>query len=421
MNLGRTDQAKRTTIPNPENDRAGSRFARASKPRGWMKLALVSMLTLLLFVGAVEIVARELFKEHPVNVCLDLSDGSGVVKGRPNCTCRLKTLESGWVTYHFNERGDRADGDYQAKAPGTYRIVLVGSSMAEGWTSPLDQSFAGRLPGLLTKATGRKVEVYDEGMDSSPLPNIRKRFPEALSANPDLILWTLTPWDILHATDASLNKAPRAKPMQAGTTTPRGLLPRIRAEYDRKHDVVGALRDRFRSFFMLQHLLYKSQSIYLAHSITGTDEYTPSIEAKPDASWSSKLQLLDAAVTDMAARAHAAGRPFVVMALPRHAQAVMIASGSVPAGLNPYAFGDQVKAIVEKHGGTYIDILHDFKNKPSVHDAFYPVDQHLEPAGQVLFARIIAKELTNGSVPSLAVNRDTRSTSETQQLTGGVQ
>jgi hypothetical protein len=319
----------------------------------------------------------------------------------------LKTLESGWVEYHFNDRGHRSNSNYQLKAPGAYRIVMIGSSMAEGYTVPLDESFAGRLPALLEKETGKPVEVYDEGLESSAALNTDKRFGEALAADPDLILWPVTPWDVLHATD-DLPKDPAGTGASAvGRPAKRqGLLARVKTELTRKRDIVGGLRDHFRSFFMLQHFLYRSPSIYLAHTINGTDEYTPSIEARPDAEWERRLHLLDLATADMATRARKAGVPFVVMALPRHAQAVMIASGSWPAQLDPFAFGNQVKAIVEKNGGTYIDILSDFRHIPDVHSGFYPVDQHLEPAGQIMFAQIMAKELVNGSVPSLRAVTD---------------
>jgi hypothetical protein len=104
----------------------------------------------------------------------------------------------------------------------------------------------------------------------------------------------------------------------------------------------------------------------------------------------------------MTARAKAGGVPLVVIALPRHAQAVMIAADAAPAGLNLFAFGDQLQRIVERNGGIYVDVLREFRDLPNVNSAFYPVDQHLTVAGQAMVADIIAKGLSSGKIPALS-------------------
>jgi hypothetical protein len=59
---------------------------------------------------------------------------------------------------------------------------------------------------------------------------------------------------------------------------------------------------------------------------------------------------------------------------------------------------------VEKNGGIYVDVLREFRDVPNVNSAFYPVDQHLTVAGQVMVANIIAKGLSSGKIPPLSRN-----------------
>jgi hypothetical protein len=79
----------------------------------------------------------------------------------------------------------------------------------------------------------------------------------------------------------------------------------------------------------------------------------------------------------------------------------MIASGDWPSTLDPFAFGEQIKPIVEREGGVYIDILPDFRNLPHIHNGFYPVDPHLNVAGHAMVAGVLEKALTSGPVPEL--------------------
>jgi hypothetical protein len=299
----------------------------------------------------------------------------------------------------FNSCGHRAEMDCGPKRPGIFRIVMVGSSLAQGATVPIGKSFAAILPVLLSRDTGRNIELYNEGMAWGTPHSMDLRFSEALAAQPDLILWPISPWDINNVGVT----APGARGAVASDQqTASSRWDRIKAALFRKHDVEGFLTNNSRALFMIQHLLYKSDSIYLSHSLSGTDEYTSSLHDNPDKEWQDKLAEFDTYLADMVARAKAVHVPLVVMVLPRHAQAVMIAGGVAPPGVNPYSFSTQVKGIVEKDGGTYIDILPRFRNVPNIGSAFYPIDQHLTVSGQQLVAQVIEKALTEGPVPALA-------------------
>jgi hypothetical protein len=364
-----------------------------------IELLLIGLLTLVVIGIPTEIVARLLFYETPIGArsCLILNDPSTGVRGVPNSQCTERTYESEWVQYKFNSCGHRAAMECGHKHPGTFRIVMVGSSIAHGYTVPFDESFGAILPLLLSKKTGRDIELYNQAMPLGTPGSVYLRFNEALAEQPDLLLWAVTPWDILYV-DLTVpeTQAATLSNQAAGSST----WDRLKATASRDWARLSWVSSR--AFFVLQHFLYKSDSIYLSHSLSATDDYASSLKDKPGKEWQDKLQRFDNYVAETTARAKAAHVPFIFTALPRHAQAVMISGGVAPPGVNPYSFGDQIKAVVEKNGDTYIDVLQQFRNLPNVHGIFYPVDQHMTAEGHQLLAQMIATALTQGANPVIA-------------------
>ena len=54
--------------------------------------------------------------------------------------------------------------------------------------------------------------------------------------------------------------------------------------------------------------------------------------------------------------------PLVAALLPQRAQAAMISRSRWPAGFDPYKLDNELRSMVVSHGGTYVDILPDFRN-----------------------------------------------------------
>jgi hypothetical protein len=79
----------------------------------------------------------------------------------------------------------------------------------------------------------------------------------------------------------------------------------------------------------------------------------------------------------------------------------MISVGEWPADYDPYKLDEEVRAIIESHGGIYIDILPDFRAVPNPERHYFPVDGHPDAAGHAMIAGMLAKELTSGAVPAL--------------------
>jgi hypothetical protein len=364
----------------------------------WLLLPLVGVLSLVAIALPMEIAARYFYREFEQSprACLVLNDPTTGVRGVPNCSTREKSAEADWVEYKYNNCGHRNAVPCGPKPPGVFRIVMLGSSLPQGATVPYDKSFAALLPKILSEQMGRPIELYNEGMAWGTPHSMALQFDAALAQQPDMIFWPVGPWDISRAEltvpDSKLLTGPDAVKASAPETSKWERL-KARLFGKRTLDITDSLTARSRAFFMIQHWLYKSDSIYLSHSLTGTDEYASSLQDKPAKDWEDKLRAFDTYTAQMSARAKAANVPFVVTALPRHAQIVMIAAGLAPSGVDPYAFGEQIKDVVEKDGGTYIDVLQRFKTAPNVSTAFYPVDQHLTVQGQQMFAQVLANGL----------------------------
>jgi hypothetical protein len=365
----------------------------------WIVLPAVGVMALLAIAIPLEMVARKLYNEPgPGSTpCLVMNDPSTGVRGIPNSVCHEKTYESAMAEYRFNSCGHRTLGQCDSKPPGTYRIVMVGSSVSEGYTVSYEQSFAALLPERLSRATGRTVEIYNEGLPFGTPHGTLLRFDQVLGAHPDLILWPMTPWDINNV--SLTTPTADSHPALTAALKNKSRWERLKLQLTEKRDLNGFMTKNSRAYFMIQHLLYKSDSIYLAHSLSGTDPYTSSLMETPGPEWQAKLDQYAIYLSEMAARAKTAGVPFVVIAIPRHAQGVLIAENLQTPGIDPFAFGKQMQRIAEDSGVIYVDILHQFRGIPNVNTMFYPVDQHLSVRGQQVVADLISEGLSQGIIP----------------------
>jgi hypothetical protein len=79
----------------------------------------------------------------------------------------------------------------------------------------------------------------------------------------------------------------------------------------------------------------------------------------------------------------------------------MISARDWPDGYDPYKLNEELRSIITSHGGIYIDILPDLRNIPNSQQLYFPIDDHPDVGGHELIAELLAKELTNGTVPAL--------------------
>jgi len=364
-------------------------------------LPLIALLTICLFGGALEFLALRLF---PISMqvgedCMRLDDPLTGIRGTPNSTCWEKPSEGELMEYHFNSSGYRSNVNFGPKTKGTYRIVMVGTSFATGLRVAEKGTFADLLPEELSQLTGRKVELYNEAIVRRLPDVIANHFNEVLKFQPDMILWIVTRADIQSsALDPPLSKL-----------EPRARNPLERIWLNLRHDfesqsfaaAIAKTVDGSRIAFLLRHYLYKSQSQYVKSYLIAADTEMGYLKTSPSVEWQNRLLQFDAAANSISAQAKAAGVPVVAVFLPRGPQAAMISLGEWPAGYDPYKIDDEVRAIIERHGETYIDILPGFRTISNPERGFFRVEGHPNVTGHAIISDLLAKQLTNGAVPAL--------------------
>jgi hypothetical protein len=286
---------------------------------------------------------------------------------------------------------------------------MSGSSFAFGLSTPREETFAALLPAELSRMTGRTVELYNESLLWQAPGGVDKRFDKILAAEPDLVLWVVTSWDIAHtAPDSGLP----ADPGFLGRTRYR--VKEALATHSFAHaipdimDAVHDLLDVTSTGLLLEHFLYESQTQYVKSYLRNDDTEAGFLKTEPSKSWQNFLWYFDRDVAHIAGKSKEAGVPLVVVLLPNRAQTAMISMGEWPAGHDPYKLSDEVRSIVVSHGGTYADILPDYRGVPNPEQGYFPKDGHPNAAGHATISRVIARELTSGAVPALRVGSGPR-------------
>jgi len=379
--------------------------------RDWILLPALSLLTIGVIVCAVEISARILFAESKTTTlkCLVVNDPSTGVRAIPNTACTQKIAESKLVTYSINSCGHRAGMECGPKAPGVYRIVMVGSSYNYGMWVPREQSFAALLPEELSRRTGRKVELYNEAMQWGTPHSVDLRFDEVLAARPDMILWPITPMDI-GSVDEVL---PWVGPQANDPKTSMGVWQRVVTALGSKSpsqfvaDVwarIASDLNKTRSVLLLQHAIFQSQSQFVTQYLMQPEasDYLHS-EYSPD--FQEHLKSFARYYADVQARADSIGATVVVALLPERAQAAMISMKQWPDGFDPYKLGSEVRSIVTAGGGTYVDVLGEFRSIPNPERNYLPVDGHPTAEGHAIISGLLAQALTDGTAPVLRAAR----------------
>ena len=358
--------------------------------RGAVAIVFICFLTFGALWTLTELSARRLFANSSTTIwsCFVPSGQSSGIRAIPNSVCLEKLPESPLIEYRFNACGYRTEARCGPKPPGSLRVVVVGSSYAMGYQVPYEHTFAALLGPKLTAAAGRKVEIDNQGMLFGTPRRTSLYFEEALNAHPDLILWTLGPWDIENVSQTQ-DVLPLAKVDREGGPPPPKLIRFFNAFRDQ--GVVSVIRGS-RSVLMIRHMLYQSRTQYLRSFVMESDS-AGIFATHPSRKWEKRWADLDAIARDMAGRAHAAGVPFVITAVPDLAGALMASGGDWPDQFNPFTFGEQVRSLAQKYDGIYLDMLRSFRRVPDIGRFYYTVDGHMNIAGHEWIAPIMAESM----------------------------
>jgi hypothetical protein len=383
--------------------------------RDWVLIPLLVMLTNVAIACSAEVLARLLYPESETKTlsCLVLDDPTTGVRAIPNTRCSERRAETELIDYSFNSCGHRAGMECKPKSAGTYRIVMVGSSDNLGMWVSREKTFAALLPEELSRRTGRRIELYNEAMEWRFPRTVDLQFKEVLAAQPDMVLWPMTPNDISAVDFTVPVKTPAekdGKPAAAAAATHSSFPPEfIRvafADVERRlFDLVGFKPGSLygfkpRSILVIRHWLFKSQSQYVKQFLMQGDA-SEGLRSEPNADWQKRLEDFAGYFADVQAQAHAIGAIVVVTTIPGRAQAAMISMNEWPAGFDPYRVGNDIRSVVLSHGGIYVDILPAFRNIPNPEQSYFPVDGHPDASGHAIISRLLADALTSGAVPVL--------------------
>ncbi len=385
-----------------KDDRVGMREKKL-RWRDWILLPTLGLLTVCILAASLELIGWLTFRTSfggPAP-CI-VRDPSVGLRGIANSVCWEKRVESQPVEYKFNSCGHRAGMDCRPRMPNTYRIVMTGSSFAMGSLVQRERTFAALLPVDLSQRTGRKVELYNEGLSWKTPQNVSLGFNDVLTAQPDLVIWILTPWDINGVANAPVGDSSLS---EFGTrwNTIRTVMEALKRKSlpDAAPVILAAIRTRWEnteSGVLLQHYLFESQSEYVKLFLMGpAAEF---LRTKPDLKFQASIDEFNDYAADIEGRAKAAGVPLVAVLVPDRAQAAMVSMGKWPVGFDPYRLGLEIQSIISSHGGTYIDILPDFRSIPNPEQYYFPIDGHPTPEGHRIIADLLAKALTGGPIPS---------------------
>jgi hypothetical protein len=372
----------------PEPD-AGGRLSR----RDYWLLPLVSLLTVIVMFTITEVSTRIAWPMDEENVCAVPTGNAEGYYFKTNCTARFKNAEGPWATYNYNDCGYRSATSCGPVAPGTLRIAILGSSVAQGLDVPYEDTYYDIAAKELSRRCGRPIDVQNLGKPAaSPIYAYRK-VQEALKLKPQVVLLLLAPFDIEQRIDpqALADRNQPEKPVSSNAVHYEMSLMRKLQSL-----ILGS-----RTLLVAEHYLLQDRETFLRLYMNYGDKadflrvpFTPA--------WQQRFDDMNLIIGDMAGAMKTAGVPFVVIPVPSRAEAALLSAPHRPPGTDPAAFGHALEKIASDHGAAYVDLMEPFQNTPDSQNLFLVVDGHVAPAGQKLIADHLVKKLLDGTVPELA-------------------
>jgi hypothetical protein len=360
--------------------------------RDYFLLPLLSFLTILLMFGASEIFTRLLWVQHKSYACV-IEDPVAGDRFIPNCTERAKLAEGPWVTYSYNNCGYRSITPCGPKPPGGLRIAITGSSMSQALHVSYEDTFFDRASRELASRCGRPVDVQNLGVPGlSPIYAYR-RIPEALSLQPDVVLYLVTPFDleqkILPGELAERDNPTRISPTPAAKLAANPLR-------DFEHLLIQS-----RTVLVAQHFIFQNRETFIRVFMVYRDR-ADFLRQPFTAAWQQRFADFDVIIGSVAEKVRAAGVPLIIVPVPSRVEAALLSSPQLPPQVDPYAFGREIEAIASKHGAGYLDLMKPISDIPNAENLYYTVDGHVAADGHKVIAEELVRKLLDGSVPAFS-------------------
>ena len=379
--------------------------------RDWLLLPGLALTTVLGILVFSEAVARHIFppQREILASCFVFNDPVHGVHARPDCSFIENDSESGKTIYQFDDFGYRNSPGLLRDSVNSYRIVMIGSSIVMGDHVSYKAASAVLLPPMIAVKSERSISLYNEGLIFGYTRNTDLRFGDALRASPNMILWMLTSSDISNS--KIVNPATTAVGWKRRSPWSK-LVAAIHIYFGEESFGRAAYNfvDSTRTAFAFRYYAYRSPTLYLKSYLSQVDHELGFLKTAMSPEWEGDLRETETDIADVSHKAHAAHVPLVIVYVPNHAQAEMVAMGEWPSGYDPYALDERLREMAQADGDTYLDILPEYRNVPiaEIQRDYLPVDGHPNAGGHALIARLIAEQLTSGAVPELASRNSTK-------------
>ena len=279
--------------------------AKSLTRRDLIILPLISVLTIALILTGTEFIAQLAWVDGRHDACLDPT----VMHYKANCYSRTKVFEGPWVENRYNECGYHSKESCGPKAPGTIRVAVLGTSYAEGYSVPYEETYLTFAREELGRSCHKTIEFQNLAVTAIFFRETARRIDEALALKPDLILLVVIPHDLF--IDGSRGNSPNTK--QAGPVIhaalqhfdPANLWFRI------KQRIVNTTNST-RTFMVARHFLYRDPETY-SEAVLREGDVSDYLRTPLSPKWEERLRMADKQIGKMAEKAHEAGVPLMLL------------------------------------------------------------------------------------------------------------
>lgn len=345
--------------------------------RDLLILPAIFLVTPLIILALAEAACYRPFYQKLGDACLAPDPAVGYA-AKPNCTSTYKVADSAWVENRYNDCGYRTAESCAPPPPDTIRAAVIGSSISTGYMVPYQAMFSTQAARDLTQDCGRPVQFQDLGGIGYQGEHLFARMRQALELNPQVLVMTITPYDLMKGAAVLPGQAEAEAP-------PNGLLQRIKF----------AVRDRIKKTAVWQALMYVGAlepRFFLGAYLHNRDN-SGYLRAPLPPAWQDRIARLDALLDRMADTAKHAGVPFVLIYVPPRPQVMLLERPGEEADLRPTQLERRIGRAAARDGIQYIDVTREFRSVGAPNRVFYVLSDHPTPLGHKLMAESLEHRL----------------------------
>jgi len=325
----------------------------------------------------------------------------------PESSTHWTSEGDGWV--HINSLGIRDPERVRDKPAGAFRIAVFGDSMTEGVQVNLDQTFTQLLEQRLSSALGRRVEVWNFGVNGyGPLQEYLLFKAQFAEVKPDLVIQAVfldnDVADLHPALASGQSGAPFATVSDIGD---------LKIDYSLANDSFRSYNSQPIAFVRRTSALYRAVSdarwrrVDTTNAAKGVPRRFLLYAEQPPPEWDEAWRTLDGVVATFASDAKRGGIPYVLLSVPagqivnsgeiwKELEAQYPAMSSVTWNLSGPE--ERFRDIAARHDIPLIEPFGRFAADPARRELFFGRAGHFTPAGHQVMATILAQELAARSL-----------------------